>query len=26
MTPRLEHWLDDPVVAMYQKAMNAGAS
>jgi hypothetical protein len=26
MTPRLEHWLDDPVVAMYQKAMNGGAS
>lgn len=26
MTPRLEHWLDDPVVQMYQKAMNEGAS
>jgi hypothetical protein len=25
MTPRLEHWFDDPVVAMYPKAMNGGA-
>ncbi len=23
MTPRLEHWLDDPAIHAYQKAMNA---